>query len=193
MWWQAIRRPVVAGAAYAVGALRDLYPDEPRFKIGLSVAVGLAVLRAVFWVEYRQTVRPALHVARARGAIMRQLSAPLLKDLRAKGLTVRMNLMVPFRPWWWLWTRRFFRIVWSEGMENQPDADITFPVSQEVHGGEGQGQGLRAPGEDAPWLLHPRNGAQGADRARPRQDRGGPSQGRRRPPVKARGLTPLPQ
>jgi len=73
MWWPAIVRAVVAGAAYAVGALRDLYPDEPRFKIGLSVAVGLAVLGAVFWVEYRQTVRPALHVARARGAIMRQL------------------------------------------------------------------------------------------------------------------------
>src|SRR5437667_2037055 len=52
----------------------------------------------------------------------------------AKGLTVRMNLMVPFRPWAWLWTRRFFRIVWSEGMENQPDADITFPVSQGVPG-----------------------------------------------------------
>ena len=102
MWWAAIVRAAVAGAAYGVGALRDLYPDDPLFRIGVSAAVGVGVLGAVFWVEYRQTVRPALHVAKARSAIMRRLSAPLLRDLRGKGLTVRMNLMVPFRPWWWV-------------------------------------------------------------------------------------------
>lgn len=86
MWWPAIVRAFVAGAAYAVGAVRDLYPDDPRFRIGVSVALGLGVLGAVFYVAYRQTVRPALHVARARGAILRRLSAPLLRDLRSKGL-----------------------------------------------------------------------------------------------------------
>ena len=84
MWWAAIVRAAVAGAAYGVGALRDLYPDDPLFRIGVSAAVGLGVLGAVFWVEYRQTVRPALHVAKARSAIMRRLSAPLLRDLRGR-------------------------------------------------------------------------------------------------------------
>lgn len=134
MWWPAIVRALVAAAAYGMGALRDLYPSDPRFRIGAQVVVGFLVLGAVLWIEYRQTVRPALHVAKVRNVIMRQFSAPLLTDLRGKGLTARMNLMVPFRPWWWLWTRRFFHIVWSEGMENQPDVSIVFPVSHGVAG-----------------------------------------------------------
>ena len=134
MWWPAVVRALVAGVAYAVGAVRDLYPNDPRFRIGVSVAVGLVVLLAVFLVEYRQTVRPALHVAKARSAILRALVAPLLKDLRGKGLTVRMNLMVPFRPWRWLWTRRFFKIVWSDGMDDQPDVNFQPPVGSLVVG-----------------------------------------------------------
>jgi len=63
----------VAGAAHGVGALRDLCPDDPWFRIGVSVAVGLVVLG--FWIEYGQTVLPALHVANARSAIMRRLYA----------------------------------------------------------------------------------------------------------------------
>jgi hypothetical protein len=42
--------------------------------------------------------------------------------------------MVPFRPWRWLRCRRFFRIMWQEGMDNQPDVNIQIPIRKGVVG-----------------------------------------------------------
>jgi hypothetical protein len=134
MWLPAVVRALVAGISYALGAARDLYPNDPWFRLCLSVGIGVLAVLVVFVVEYRTSVRPALHVAKARAATLRALALPLLRDLRGKNFIVRMNLMVPFRPARWLWTRRFFRIVWSDGMEDQPDVNFQPPIGYLVVG-----------------------------------------------------------
>ncbi|HZP43574.1 MAG TPA: GAF domain-containing protein [Candidatus Binatia bacterium] len=133
MWWASVLRAAIAAASYGLGALLVVYSDA-AFKLKASLGVGVGVFFAALLIEYRTTVRPALHVARVRHVILTQLSAKLLENLRARGLFVRMNLMVPCWSLRHVWPRRFFKIVWSVGMENQPDVNVRFPVGHGVAG-----------------------------------------------------------
>lgn len=133
MWWPSVLRAGIAAGSYGLGALLVLY-SEPAFKVKASVGVGAVVLLGTLLIEYRTTIRPALHVARVRHVVLTQFSAKLLDSLRDRGLVVRMNLMVPYWSLRHVWPRRFFRIVWSQGMEDQPDVDLRLPIAHGVVG-----------------------------------------------------------
>jgi len=123
----------MAAVSYGLGALLVVFSD-PASKVKASVGVGFVVFFATLLIEYRTTVRPAVHVVRVRHVLLTQLSAKLLDSLRGRGLAVRMSLMVPYWSVCHVWPRRFFKIVWSQGMENQPDVNLRFPIAQGVAG-----------------------------------------------------------
>jgi hypothetical protein len=110
-----------------VAAAIGLYVGTDVGKIlALLVSAGVLAIGTGF-VEWLNVVRPARKINAVRGFIITQNAAGIMEPLTKKGIAVRMNLMIPFRPMRFGF-RRYFRIVWGDGMSSFPDADIWIPV-----------------------------------------------------------------
>lgn len=126
MWFSVVLRSVLASFSLAAGGAAARLGDEARFAIYMAAAG--TVFLGYLVLEYRAVIRPALHVSRVRNPVLRVLATQLLAHIQQQGVTPRMNLQVPFRPLRWLWCRRFFKILWFQGMENHPDVNLELPI-----------------------------------------------------------------
>jgi hypothetical protein len=131
-WFPSIRRIVLLIASYVVAVvLRDV-PD--RDAIGVYVVAGIVVLFISATDEYYTTVRPTKRIAELAPIALDGLAEPLLAQLKKANIVVRINLMMPKRVARWCWMRRDFKMIWSKGMENQPDVNISFPIKCGITG-----------------------------------------------------------
>jgi hypothetical protein len=123
---------VIGVASYVVAVvLRDVPDDEETL---VYITAGFVVFVIILADEYWTAVRPAKRVQELAPITLDGLVDPLISQLKANGVTARVNLMMMERTWRWLGFRRYFRMKWHKGMENQPDVNLFFPVSYGVSG-----------------------------------------------------------
>jgi hypothetical protein len=113
---------IVTPAAAAYG----IYLGNDQEKI-YALLVGAALLASgTLVVEWLTLVRPTRKVTSVRDFLLQQYAKGITAPLEKEGLTVRLNLMVPFYPARWAFWRHF-RVIWGMGMDSYPDADMWIP------------------------------------------------------------------
>jgi hypothetical protein len=132
VWIPSIRRIIVGVASYAMAAFLRLVPDKDAVLV--YAAAGIVVFFLLVLDEYSSSVRPAKRIAEITPITLDGLAEPLLSQLKANGVVPRLNLMMPKRTWRWCGIFRYFKIVWSCGMENQPDVNLSFRVKHGIAG-----------------------------------------------------------
>lgn len=131
-WIPSIRRLVIGVASYVVAVvLKDVPQDD---QVAVYVVAGSVIFLIILVDEYWTAVRPSKKIEELAPITLDGLVDRLISDLKKSGVTARVNLLMIERVWWWLWIRKFFRMRWHKGMENQPDVDIRFPIAYGVSG-----------------------------------------------------------
>jgi hypothetical protein len=131
-WVSAIRRIAAGVASYAVG-IALLMVSGPRkplvYAIGGTVVAGL-----LFVEEIYINIRPERRINELAPIALDGVAEPLLAQLKTIGAVARINLMMPTRTWRWMRLRRYFKMRWSRGMDNQPDVNLSFRLKYGITG-----------------------------------------------------------
>lgn len=131
-WVSAIRRIVAGVASYAVGTelLRVSDTNKPLvYAIGGTVVAGLLLVEEIY-----VNIRPDRRINELAPIALDGVAEPLLAQLTTVGVVARINLMMPKRTWRWLRLRRYFKMRWSRGMDNQPDVNLSFRLKHGITG-----------------------------------------------------------
>ena len=131
-WIPSIRRIVITVASYVVAVILLDVPEDD--KVLVYVGAGVVVLTISLLDEYFTAVRPSKKIDELAPIALDGLIDLLITQLRNNGVSARVNLMMIERTWRWFGLRRYFRMRWHKGMENQPDVNLCFPVGYGVSG-----------------------------------------------------------
>ncbi len=132
-WIPSIRRLAISVASFIVAiVVKDV---SEKKQTSVYIAAGIAVALIVLLDEYWTAVRPAKRIEELAPITLDGLVDRLIEELRVTtGVTARVNLMMIERTWRWLGLRKYFRMRWHKGMDNQPDVNLCFPVRFGVSG-----------------------------------------------------------
>jgi hypothetical protein len=93
------------------------------------VVAGLLLIEEIYI-----NIRPEKRINELAPLALDGVAEPLLAQLEEAGAVGRINLMMPRRTWRWLGLRRYFKMRWSKGMDNQPDVNLSFRLKHGITG-----------------------------------------------------------
>lgn len=134
MWRPVVLKGLLSSLSIVVAGFLVVYGNDQTTKLWIYGLAAFGLFVGYSYLEYRTFIRPALHVSKIRGGVLKVLAGPLLIYVRQVEPTARMNLMVLSRPVRWLGCRKFFKVLWFDGMENHPDVNIEIPIRLGVVG-----------------------------------------------------------
>jgi hypothetical protein len=134
MWRPVILKAILSSISIAVAGFVVRYGNSQTTKLWIYALATVGLFLGYAYLEYTNFVRPAFHVSKIRGGVLKVLAGPLLTSVRQIEPTARMNLMATSRPLRWLGLRQFFKILWFDGMENHPDVNVKIPIRHGVVG-----------------------------------------------------------
>src|SRR6266487_6870271 len=109
-------------------------PSNPLIQPWWPYPLYLPFLLISALVAYFGIIRPMRKSQPVTKNFLDILGGKILSLGRRQGIQPRINILLVYRKPAWLFLRRYFRIVWGLGMENQPDVKASFPVSKGVAG-----------------------------------------------------------
>lgn len=110
------------------------------FKFGLinltvlqASCIVISIMTLAFLINYLSLIKPVRDIDRAFDAALDLIGENLRQIARKDHVKVRLNAMLVCRPVCGRF-QRHLKIVWSLGMDSQPDIRVCFPVGKGVAG-----------------------------------------------------------
>src|SRR5438105_4914732 len=118
--------PLVSIIGVMIAIYLKLKQQNPAWWVVLSLAGGLVI--CAFLASYYTHIKPLRDPAANGRLLLDVIGGRIVKYGKEKGVTLRLNMLLVYRPARFFFFKRHFRVRWGPELKFDPDGAVQFNI-----------------------------------------------------------------